>query len=79
MAYDSWKPLKKPHVMFYFREVKTAAEGYNAPEVNEVRDIREKIEKENILFTDGFSAPHEFCEKIYDHLERWIRENTNNH
>jgi len=76
LAYDSWKSLKKPHVMFFFKEDNTSDKGPSASEVNEVR---EKIEKENKIFKDEFSAPYEFCEKIYDHIEKWIRDNTNRH
>jgi len=76
-AYDSWKSLKRPHVMFYFKEIKAPIEGPSATEVNEVRELKAKIERENILFTDDFSSPYEFCEKIYDHIEKWVRDNTN--
>jgi hypothetical protein len=79
LSYDSWKSLKKPYVMFYFKEVNASIEGFSASEVHEVTELKEKIVKENILFTDEFSAPYEFCEKIYDNIEKWIRDNTNKH
>jgi hypothetical protein len=75
LAYDSWKSLEKPHIMFYFKDV----EGSPASEVNEVNELKEKMEKENIIYIDEFSAPYEFCEKIYDHIEKWVRDNTNKH
>ncbi|MBI5665294.1 MAG: hypothetical protein HZC49_09485, partial [Nitrospirae bacterium] len=79
LSYDSWKALKKPHVMFYFKEIKASAEGLPASGVNEVNELKEKITKEDILYTDEFSAPYEFCEKIYDHIDKWVRDNTNKH
>lgn len=75
LAYDSWKSLKKPHIMLYFKDV----EGSSASEVNEVNGLKEKMGKENLLYIDEFSAPYEFCEKIYDHIEKWVRDNTNKH
>jgi hypothetical protein len=78
-AYDSWKSLKKPHVMFYFKEINVPDEDQPTPEVHEVNELKAKMEKENMLFTDEFSVPYEFCEKIYDHIEKWIRDNTNKH
>ncbi|HBH60887.1 MAG TPA: hypothetical protein DDX85_03925 [Nitrospiraceae bacterium] len=79
LAYDSWKSLKKPHVMCYFKDVKASIEDSPYSEVNQVNKLKEKIQKEHILFTEEFSAPYEFCEKIYDHIEKWVRDNTRKH
>lgn len=79
LAYDSWKSLKKPHVMFYFKESKAPDEVPFSNEENQVTELRDRISRENKLFTDEFSEPYEFCEKIYDHIEKWVRENTNRH
>ncbi|MEW6600822.1 MAG: hypothetical protein AB1499_07615 [Nitrospirota bacterium] len=79
LAYDSWKSMKKPFVMFYFKKDMPLSEDLNASEASEISDVKAKILKENILFTNEFTAPYEFCEKIYDHIENWIKDNTNKH
>jgi hypothetical protein len=79
VAYDSWKSRIKPHVMFYFKEIEAAGEGSSTSEIYEVNELKKKMKKENIVYIDEFSAPYEFCEKIYDHIEKWVRDNTNKH
>jgi len=77
LAYDVWKSLKKPHVMLFFREAQTSStEDTPAPVLREMCELKEMMEKEKLLYTDVFSAPHEFCEKIYDQIEKWVRDNT---
>ncbi len=77
-AYDLWKTLKKPHIMFYFEEVKfSSLKDVEASGLDKVYRLKGKIEKAKILFVDEFSAPYEFCEKIYNSLEQWIRETVN--
>lgn len=78
--YDSWKALKKPHLMFFFKEIKPSDTNViNYPQLDEVHELKEKIEKGKDLYVDEFSAPYEFCEKVYDHIEKWVRENSNKH
>ncbi len=77
LAYDSWKSLKQPHLMFYFKEVKISPKkDLKDPQLNKVLKLKEKIKSEKLLFFDKFSAPYEFCEKIHDYLEKWASENV---
>ena len=79
-AYDSWKSLKKPHFMFFFKEVKVSSlQDLRDPQLNKVFELKEKIKCGKSSYVVGFSAPSEFCEKVYDHMEEWVRENLNKH
>ena len=74
---DSGKLLKKPHFMFYFKSADISSmNDHTDPHVNQVHVVKEKIQKDTLMHSDEFSAPHEFCEKIYDHLESWAREHV---
>ncbi len=75
-AYDSWGSSAKPHCMFYFKEesVSTMKE-LKDNQSDSMINLEEKIKNEKLLYCDDFSAPYEFCEKIYDHLENWVSEN----
>ncbi len=77
IAYDSWKSLKKPHVMFYFKEVMISSKkDLENEQIQKVFYLKDKIEQENLLLYSEFSTPEEFKEKIKDHLEKWTVENS---
>jgi len=79
-AFDSWRSLKKPHFMFFFKEVKVSSlQDLRDPQLNKVFELKDKIKGGKRSYMDGFSAPSEFCEKVYDHMEAWVRENLNKH
>lgn len=72
-AYDSWKSCKKPHILFYFKEVKVrTAKDLQDPQLQKVMNLKEKIEEERLLLFDEFSTAEEFRGKIKDHLEKWV-------
>jgi len=75
-AYDSWKKWKKPHIMFYFKEVKiTSRKDIEDPQLQKVLDLKEKIQAERTLLFCEFSDD-KFCEMFKDHLEKWIIDDT---
>jgi hypothetical protein len=75
--YDSWKTLKKPQFVFFFKEVKVSSmKDITDPQLIRVFALKEKIIKESTLHHYDFSAPYELCEKIYDYMENWLNENS---
>jgi len=77
LAYDLWKSLKKPHIMFCFKEVKIRSKKEREdPQLIKVLDLKDKIEEEKLLLFDEFSTKDEFSEKIRKHLEGWTAENA---
>ncbi len=75
LAYDSWKTFERPHILFYFKEVKIRSmKDLEDPQLKKVLDLKEKIEREKLLLFNEFSTPDEFREKITDHLQKWIIE-----
>jgi len=48
-AYDSWKTYKKPHIMFYFKEVKIRSRNdLKDEQLQKVLDLKEKIDQEKV-------------------------------
>ena len=75
LDYDSWKTLKKPHFVFFFKEVKVSSiKDITDPQLIRVFELKEKITQEHKVQKYDFSAPYELCEKIYDHMENWLNE-----
>ncbi|MCK5503571.1 MAG: hypothetical protein KAJ10_00310 [Thermodesulfovibrionia bacterium] len=75
-SYDEWKSLRKPHFMFYFKEVNmSCAKDRDNPDLRNVFDLKEKIKRNNLLYFQEFSTPNKFCESIHDHLVKWASEN----
>lgn len=69
LAYDVWKSLKKPYVMFYFKEVnEPSTENRINSQVNNL-ELKDVMKNEKTVYFDEFSAPYEFCESIFNHLE----------
>jgi len=69
-AYDSWKSQKKPHIIFFFKEVKVSSlKDINDPELIKVFELKDKIIKDKLLSVDDFKVPNEFCEKVQDRLD----------
>lgn len=74
--FDAWKTSRKPHFVFFFKEVKvTSLKDINDPQLIRVFELKEKMTKEHAIHKYDFSAPYELCEKIYDHMENWLNEN----
>lgn len=64
LAYDLWKTLKKPHIMFYFKEVKIkSAKELNDLQLQKVFGLREKIENDRLLLFGEFESTHDFRKK----------------
>jgi hypothetical protein len=75
-VYDSWKSLKKPHIMFFFKELKNPSiKDLEDPQLKKVLELKEHIKNDNLFICEEFSAPYEFCEKVHDYLDKWSREN----
>lgn len=71
-AYDVWKSLKKPHVMFYFKEENLhSTDDRDDDHIVNMLELKNVMKKEKTVYFDEFSAPYEFCESIFNHLEHW--------
>jgi len=74
-VYDSWKSLKKPYSMFFFKEMKKPTlKELNDPQYKKVLELREKIKNNDLFVFEDFSAPYEFCAKVHDYIEDWATE-----
>jgi hypothetical protein len=71
-AYDSWKNLEKPHIMFYFKDIVVTPGLRHDPQFNEVMDLRDRIEREGLLLYDTFDNEENFRKKFKKHLEKWL-------
>ncbi len=71
LAYDSWKTLKKPKVLFYFNEVKDT-DVVEEHRLNNVITLKEKLGNDRLFFYEDFSAPQEFCERMHDQLMKTV-------
>ena len=77
LAYDSWKTLNKPHIMFYFKDVQiTSSKDFGDPQLKKVIDLREKIEADQLLLFGTCAAAGDFRNKFTEHLKRWISANV---
>ena len=76
-SYDSWKSMKKPYSMFFFKTMKDPSpQDSDDPELIKVLDLKEKIKNNDLFIHEEFSAPYEFCATAHDHIEQWAAENT---
>lgn len=74
-AYDSWKDIQKPKILFYFKEVKiSSAADFNDPQLGKVFELKEKIEKNEMLLYGSFPDSEQFKRKIVDDLKKVILE-----
>jgi len=67
LAYDSWKTVRKPKMLFYFKEVKET-DLVDQHRLNNVLTLKEKLRKDGFFFYEDFTAPQEFCERVHDQL-----------
>jgi len=69
-SYDIWKSRSKPHILFFFKEVKVySLEDIKDPQLLKVFALKDRIIKDNLLTADDFKDPNEFCEKVQDNLD----------
>jgi energy-coupling factor transporter ATP-binding protein EcfA2 len=77
LAYDSWKSLKKPHIMTYFKAVQIRSKKEQEdPQLTKVLDLKDKIEEGKLLLFGEFSTTDDFRVKIKEHLEGWTAESA---
>lgn len=77
LSYDSWKSMKKPYGMFFFKTMEDPSpQDSDDPELIKVLDLKEKIKNNDLFIHEEFSAPYEFCATVHDHIETWAAENT---
>lgn len=67
LAYDSWKTVSKPKMLFYFKEVKQT-DTVDSHRLNNVLTLKEMLKNDGLYFFDEFSAPYEFCERVHDQI-----------
>lgn len=69
-TYDLWKSQKKPHIVFFFKEIKVSSlKDIQDPQLIKVLELKERIINDKLLSIDEFKAPNEFCEKVQDRLD----------
>ena len=74
-AYDSWKALKKPHFIFFFKNITISSlNEIKDPELIGLLDLKDKIKANSSLICNEFAAPYEFCEKIHDQILMYLSE-----
>ena len=71
LAYDSWKTVKKPKMLFYFKEVKDT-DPVEQQRLNNVLTLKKKLSNDRLFFYEDFSAPQEFCEQMHDQLIKTV-------
>jgi hypothetical protein len=77
LAYESWKELKKPHILFYFKDVQISSAGdLKDPQLLKVFELKEKIEKDRLLLFGAFATPEDFRKKLTEHMKRWIKKSA---
>ncbi len=73
LEYDSWKTVKKPKMLFYFKEVKDT-DTVEQHRLNNVLTLKEKLRNDGLFFYEDFSAPQEFCERMHDQLIKTVED-----
>ena len=73
LAYDSWKTIKKPKMLFYFKEVKDT-DIVEQHRLNNVLTLKEKLKNDGLFFYEEFSAPYEFCDRMHDQIINTVEE-----
>jgi energy-coupling factor transporter ATP-binding protein EcfA2 len=77
LAYDSWKNLKKPHILFYFKDVQvSSSKELKDPQLLKVLDLKDNIETDRLLLFGTFASPDDFRIIFTKHMKDWIAENT---
>lgn len=72
-AYDSWKALGKPRILFYFKELrKLSLADMKNPQILKVMELKERIQKDELLLYGEFESEDNFREQLRGHLEQVI-------
>jgi len=71
LAYDSWKTLKKPQMLFYFKKVKNT-DLVEQHRLNNVLTLKKKLGNDRLFFYEDFFAPQEFCERMHDQIMKCV-------
>ena len=74
-AYGDWKNTRKPKVLFYFKkaEVSSTADLKDL-QLQKVFELKEKIQKDELLLYGNFATPEDFETILSDHLKKLISE-----
>ena len=74
-AYGDWKNTRKPKVLFYFKkaEVSSTADLKDL-QLQKVFELKEKIQKDELLLYGNFATPVDFETILSDHLKKLISE-----
>ncbi len=75
LAYDLWKNTQKPHILFYFKEIHIAsAAEFQDPQIQQVFELKEKIERDRLLLFSPFSDTDQFRDLLTLHLKQWLAQ-----
>ncbi|ACN16483.1 conserved hypothetical protein [Desulforapulum autotrophicum HRM2] len=76
-AYGTWKSLKCPKILFYFKEVRiSSAKELQDPGLIKVMDLKEKIKADELLLYGEFDSLDRFKTLIREDLEKVIADLT---
>lgn len=66
------KSRREPHILLYFREVEVFMMADPGPQLKQVIDFRDRIEKENSLLFKRYAKPRDWEEMLLTHLSQWL-------
>ena len=72
-AYEKWKNLSHPKIMFYFKEVLiSSARDFEDPQLKKVFELKEKIQANEMLLYGTFKDTSDFKKIITEDLKKQI-------
>jgi formylglycine-generating enzyme required for sulfatase activity/energy-coupling factor transporter ATP-binding protein EcfA2 len=76
VAYDLWESLSKPHIMFYFKEVRvSSSKDLGDPQLQKVFELKEKIVTGRKLLFKEFATADKFQDMFTENLKDWVVAN----
>jgi formylglycine-generating enzyme required for sulfatase activity len=77
LAYDLWESLSKPHILFYFKEVRiSSSKDLSDAQLQKVFELKERIVTDRKLLFKEFATSDEFQGMFTDHLKGWVVANV---
>ncbi|OGR22843.1 MAG: hypothetical protein A2277_16030 [Desulfobacterales bacterium RIFOXYA12_FULL_46_15] len=74
-AYESWKNFKKPGILFYFKKAEISSlSDLEDPQLKKVFELKDKIQKDELLLYGNFTTPEDFETILSDHFKKLISD-----
>jgi len=72
-AYEDWKDTRKPEILFYFKKAEVfSTADLKDLQLQKVFELKEKIQKDELLLYGNFAIPEDFETILSDHLKKLI-------